>query len=532
MESNANKSSDNLKSTNSSRNSIRKNSQQKRNPKSNEGKQDREQDVASLAKDFQTTTNSNLNKKTSGVKTKNKKKDANAMKGKNNKDIDNKKRRKQTNNTSHGNTDKRRPFNDQKKDAQNKNNKPSQDEPNKNSITKSKSRSKAKSYSNTSNKNSRNNSSRKRRRNRSKDSDTLQFRIVVRLLPPNLDEISFLNEIKKTLNNNSFIKEYGIVDYYFVQGHYSIRAFNEPTYSRAYFTFLNMKQLMLFTEKISSIVFVDDRDTAMKPRIRMTSYVKNLSRDKDVETDIKNITENIVEASKITNKNSKNGKSLENTLNSDKIYQTFLKSLSILETAEDSDYLLDGSISLLRPLNNELIRQKRVNEGIEKKRENALIELAGSLKKDKKKKKKNKDKNKKKKKNDSLDDQSSMKRGKRRKKKAKAKNSSNGSEGNLHSKYRLEKQNKKESNNNNIVILEAAGKKELQKRLKLQRQKELERGKEKQKEREEEVHVEKKDGVIPSKFNINSQPFVPASINKTSKINPSQVTLLKREDPI
>lgn len=519
MGSNDNKTNDNLKSKKSNRSSFRKHSQQIRKPKSNEGKKDRGQDLGSLEKDSQTISNNNnnMNKKTSNTKIKNKKKDSYPIKGKNNKDIDNKKKRKQSNNTSNSNDDyKRQPSNDMKKNTQNKNNKQSQEE------------SSTKSCVNTNKKKSNNNSSgKRRRRNRNKDLDTTKFRIVVRLLPPNLYETSFLTEIEKSFSNDNFIKEYQIVDYYFVQGHYPIKAFNEPTYSRAYFTFLNMEQLVAFVEKISNIVFVDDRDTAMKPRIRMTPYVKTLSRDNDIATEIKNLSKNENdEIQKSIKKNGKNGRSLEGTLNNDKIYQTFLKSLSILETTENSDYLFDGSISLLRPLNKELIRQKRVNEGIEKKRENALIELAGALKKDKKsdKSKKNKDKNKKK--DDSLDDQNSKKKRKRKKKKAKSKNSCIGLEDKSHSKDKSVQQNKKENNNNNnnnnIVILEAAGKRELQKRMKLQKQKELEK-------KREVAKAEQNNNVTISKFNINSQPFIPASMNKTSKMIPSQITLLKRE---
>ncbi|CAL9729577.1 nonsense-mediated mRNA decay protein 3 [Monosporozyma unispora] len=331
-------------------------------------------------------------------------------------------------------------------------------------------------------KNKRSSSNRRRNRNRNKLTEVTCFRIVARLLPPNLQEDSFLDEIKSSLKDDNFVKTYQILDYYFVTGFYAIKAFNEPTYSRAYFTFKDMEQLKQFSLLLSKITFVDDRDSAMKPRIRITSYVKSLSDEME--------------------KSAKKKKSLEGTLINDKIYNTFLKSLSIMQENKDSDYIFDGSISLLKPLNKELLKQKKVNEGIEKKREHALVELAGAIKKDKKA--------------DKVAD-SDNKKAKKKKRKRRKKKSQRDAEGKIEPKDKMKKD--KVKTNNNIVILEAAGKKELQKRIKLQKQKELEK---------EAKKVEQKK--TPFKFNMNSQPFVPVPSKKSEKDKTPPVAIMKRDD--
>ncbi|CAL9734718.1 hypothetical protein MOSE0_F05644 [Monosporozyma servazzii] len=379
-----------------------------------------------------------------------------------NNDSDNKKRKKQNN--------KKPVFNDEKKTIQNKNKK-YQEVSTKGDDSQTLT---------TNSKNKRSSSNRKRKRNRNKTPEVTGFRIVTRLLPPNLQEDAFLMEINTSLKDDDFMKTFQILDYYFVQGYYPIKAFNEPRYSRAYFTFKNMEQLKQFSALLSTIVFVDDRDSAMKPRIRITSYVKSLSDEKE--------------------RSGKKSKTLEGTLASDSIYKTFLKSLSIMEEDKDSDYLFDGSISLLKPLNKELLKQKKVNEGIEKKKKNALVELAGAVKQDKKS---NKITN--------PDDAKSKKKKRKRKKKK----SQKGMDDKIKINDRVKKDKVKA--NNNIVILEAAGKKELQKRIKFQKQKEVER---------EVKRAEQK--TTPFKFNMNSQPFVPVPPKRETKDNTPPVAILKR----
>lgn len=478
MENKESKKSDNVRSA-SNRNSFRRGQKGKPKPKegTKSGSSDTSGEIDSKKKKPVTNdknknkTNSNSNNKSDsfvkldkmGANSGSPKPDnTKAPKNNVNSDGDNKKRKKQNN--------KKPVSSDEKKNAQSKSKK-HQEVSNKGVDQQA---------STSNSKNKKGSSSRKRKRNRNKTPEATGFRIVTRLLPPNLQEAAFLDEIKSSLKDDEFMKTYQILDYYFVQGYYPIKAFNEPTYSRAYFTFKDMEQLRKFSALLSTILFVDDRDSAMKPRIRITSYVKSLSDEKE--------------------KSGKKNKTLEGTLASDSIYKTFLKSLSIMEEDKDSDYLFDGSISLLKPLNKELLKQKKVNEGIEKKKKNALVELAGAVKQDKKANK-----------TTNPDDTKSKKKKRKRKKKKGQK----GTDDKIKSNDRVKKDKMKA--NNNIVILEAAGKKELQKRIKHQKQKEVER---------EVKRASQK--TAPFKFNMNSQPFVPVPSKKDTKDNTPPVAILKR----
>lgn len=278
----------------------------------------------------------------------------------------------------------------------------------------------------------------RRRDQHGKSSEDSGLKLVLRLLPPNLSEDQFLDTLKPEIGD---MKKFGVVEWYYVQGHYSANFRSEPTYSRCYFSFNDMEHLEKLVKKVQPIKFVDDKDNAANAVIKVSAYNKRL-----VAGPAKGV---------------QSKQSLEGTINGDPLFQTFMKSLKTLEE-RTSDFSY-AEVSILKPLEKELAKRKAVETEIQKKTEMALVALTG----DKEKKSKSKGKKKNKKKDKTAKDEagdataeptaSASRKRKKSKKKANAKADV--------------KANTAEKNNN-VVILEAAGRKELQRRKKLQMEKE------------------------------------------------------------
>ena len=118
---------------------------------------------------------------------------------------------------------------------------------------------------------------RKKKRNRGKhftkggDDSITGHKLVLRLLPPNLNEEQFWNTVDPIVGK---LEDYQIESSYFVQGHYTLKTFHDPTYSRAYLLFKQLDKLKEFATKIHSIRFVDDKDSSSAATIRISPYWK------------------------------------------------------------------------------------------------------------------------------------------------------------------------------------------------------------------------------------------------------------------
>lgn len=279
---------------------------------------------------------------------------------------------------------------------------------------------------------------RARRRDRhGRKSDDSGFKLVLRLLPPDLSEEQFLKTVKIEIGE---MKNLGVVGWYYVQGHYSVKFRSEPVYSRCYLYFDDMEQLGKFASKVQPVRFVDDNDNAANAVAKVSPFNKRLVNEPP--------------------KSGQSKQSLEGTIKEDPLFQTFLKSLKILE--ERTSEFSYADVSLLKPLEKELAKRKNVETEIEKRTEMALVALTGDSEK--------KSKNKGKKKNRKKDKASKEEAGG-----AAAEPSSSAARKRKKAKKKPTKSDVKATNvekNNNVVILEAAGRRELQRRKKLQMEKE------------------------------------------------------------
>ncbi|QLQ80300.1 hypothetical protein HG537_0D03010 [Torulaspora globosa] len=278
---------------------------------------------------------------------------------------------------------------------------------------------------------------RSRRRDRhGRKSDDSGFKLVLRLLPPDLSEDQFIKTVRTELGE---MKDLGVVGSYYVQGHYCVKFRSEPVYSRCYLYFNDMEQLGKFANSVQTVRFVDDNDNAANAVVKVSPYNKRLIPEPP--------------------KNVQGKQSLMGTIKEDPLFQTFLKSLKILE--ERTSEFSYADVSILKPLEKELAKRKSIESQIEKKTEMALIALTGdSEKRSKKGKKKNKKKDKLPKDETGKVTAEPSSSATRKRKKAKKKPTKPDVKANS-----VEK-------NNNVVILEAAGRKELQRRKKLQMEKE------------------------------------------------------------
>lgn len=279
----------------------------------------------------------------------------------------------------------------------------------------------------------RNKNAKGRRRDRhGKKNDEFGVKLVLRLLPPNLSQDQFLDTIRPEVGE---LSDCGVLEWYYVRGHYSQNLTTRPVYSRCYLIFEGPDPLQRFAKKVQPVKFVDDKDNSTSVAIRVSPYVKRF-----VPSDVGS---------------TRSASALEGTIAEDALFQTFMKSLKILEENKSDCSFAD--VSLLKPLDKELAKQKAIETEIQKKTESALVALTGDSGKKKKDKKKSKKKDSKPKEEASSESTSTRKR-KGTKKAGKAAKSTGGAA-------------KETAKNNNVVILEAAGRKELQRRKKLQMEK-------------------------------------------------------------
>lgn len=329
---------------------------------------------------------------------------------------------------------------------------------------------------------------RKRERSKKKKESNNGFKLVLRHLPPNLTSENFMESLKPVIQEKD-LSSFHIIDHYFKNGEESTNLFEKATYSRAYFTFSTMDQLKLFGNKVQNITFIDDKDNATKPVLRVSPYVKRLGN--------------------LNVKKKNNTKKLEGTIENNDLFKNFLKTMELMNDKGNSPYLYND-ISILKPLAKELAREKEHQTIIEKKTRMALIKLSGASDKGSKKKKKKKNKSVATSTGTgSVDDsvKPKKKESKSRKKKAREKK---------------EKKIKNDGSNQNVVILEEAGKRELQKRKKLMQQKEKEA---KAKETQNTLiakAIEKKKLLRKAKMEVES--------TQSSQNTKSAMKILKRDE--
>ncbi|CEP61223.1 Upf3p LALA0_S02e09516g [Lachancea lanzarotensis] len=262
----------------------------------------------------------------------------------------------------------------------------------------------------------------KKKSKRNKEQTTVpaaQHKIVIRLLPPDLTSEHFFETLQKELGAGAQFLADNVDSQYYVQGHYSRKPFKLPTYSRAYLTFYELSKLHEFVGKIKNLKFTDDSNTSMVPVTAMSPYVKRLKNE--------------------DRKGMKNHKAvLEGTIEKDKTFQTFLKSMALMnDHKEEYGY---SDLSVIQPLQKALDRKLEDEARIRNQGERAVIALAGEGAKEKTKKNKTKKKTKSKNKKPV---------GEVTEPKKKTKNTGNA---------------KGASNKQNMVIIEEAGRRELQRR--------------------------------------------------------------------
>ncbi|CCH61643.1 hypothetical protein TBLA_0F01000 [Henningerozyma blattae CBS 6284] len=272
------------------------------------------------------------------------------------------------------------------------------------------------------------------------------FKLVVRLLPPNLTEEQFIETIEPALGKD-FKEKFNIFQSYYVQGESNSTPFHGPVHSRAYFILENMEDLKKLGEIIQKLEFIDDKDNLTRASLLLSPYVKDL-----------------VDESLLIKKPSKaNSKVGEGTLQNDPLFKTFLKATKLMKEEKDHHYAYND-FSLFKSLEEEESRQLKNKRVIKLRSKDALVRLAGAenpltpnateTETDNKPKKKKKRKSKKEKlSEDVLPTSTQFINSPKKSKKKKGKDP-------------VEK-------NNNIVILEEAGKRELQKRKKLAKKTDL-----------------------------------------------------------
>lgn len=103
------------------------------------------------------------------------------------------------------------------------------------------------------------NQSRKRVRSKANKSQEVieGFKVTIRLLPPNLTEEKFWEII------HDYITENLIFSKYYFPGHYSIKPFKAPTYSRAYISFKEAKIADEFVKAFKALPFEDDKESTI-----------------------------------------------------------------------------------------------------------------------------------------------------------------------------------------------------------------------------------------------------------------------------
>lgn len=270
-----------------------------------------------------------------------------------------------------------------------------------------------------------------RRRDRGAKRPPPGVKLVLRLLPPTLTKEQFLDTLKPVVGD---LSSWQLLRWYYVQGYYTSKIFAEPVYSRCYFIFFNMDQLKNFAQLVEPLTFIDDKDNSAKAALKVSSYCESYDDD--------------------NKKPSRSSEALEGSLDQDIFFQTFLNSMKLMEQSSEYSY---ADVNLLKPLEKEINKQKELEAVIQKRSEHALVALAGDNKPKKSKKKKKKAQQKEVK-------DPKAKKGKSKKSKSASKA---GGKGSTTSQSGSTPEGKS-GDNSNVVILEAAGKKELQRRKKVQ----------------------------------------------------------------
>ncbi|CAR26254.1 hypothetical protein ZYGR_0H00620 [Zygosaccharomyces rouxii] len=274
--------------------------------------------------------------------------------------------------------------------------------------------------------------SKARNNNRRRDRGTKRgppgVKLILRLLPPTLTKDQFLETLKPVVGD---LSSWQLLRWYYVQGYYTSKIFAEPVYSRCYFIFSNMDQLKHFAQLVEPLTFVDDKDNSAKAVLKLSSYCESYDDD--------------------NRKPSRSSEALEGSLDQDIFFQTFMNSMKLMEQSSEYSY---ADVNLLKPLEKEMNKQRELELAIQKRSESALVALAGDNKPKKSKKKKKKSQ------------QKEVKEPKP--KKNKTKKSKSGAQAGGKGSTTAPASDGKSGDNSNVVILEAAGKKELQRRKKVQ----------------------------------------------------------------
>lgn len=276
--------------------------------------------------------------------------------------------------------------------------------------------------------------SKNKRRKRTSKKVIEGFKLVIRLLPPNLNESDFLNTIIPVVGND-FKNKFNIQYSYYFNGSIPSSPFEEPVHSRAYFVFSNIDDLKIVGSMISKLNFIDNENNLTNTHLFVSPYVKDPLIEETEETSTL--------AEEKSNSNSKNNRG-EGTIQNDPLFKAFLKTL--VEIDKNPQIAYNDGFSYFKSIDKEILREKAYEKKVLEKSEKALVELAGvdisSTNDDKAKSAKKKRKKKKKKK-------------KSKEQKEIAKDVAKGT---------TKSKSKNNATNNNVVILEEAGKKELQKR--------------------------------------------------------------------
>ena len=174
-----------------------------------------------------------------------------------------------------------------------------------------------------------------------------EYKLCVRLLPPNLTEEQFINTLEEHGIKIDLFKE----SFYYVQGHYSHKIFKKPTLSRAYIQLDSLDTIRSLIDGIKTCRFIDDLDNSMVPDLQISPFVKKTTSACDTNP-------------------------IEGTILKDHVFQTFAKSWKLINE-EESSSLQFKDLSVITPLRKELEREAKMEKLLQERKEKALIELAG-----------------------------------------------------------------------------------------------------------------------------------------------------------
>ncbi|PSK36859.1 hypothetical protein C7M61_003723 [Candidozyma pseudohaemuli] len=97
--------------------------------------------------------------------------------------------------------------------------------------------------------------------------DDPDLKVVIRLLPPNLTEEAFLRQIPFG-NEKSPLEITGLSRFFYQTGSPSLKPFEEPSFSRAYFLFQNKEAANAFRTKMQHVV-IEDSDSGDQVKCEM-----------------------------------------------------------------------------------------------------------------------------------------------------------------------------------------------------------------------------------------------------------------------